>query len=247
VLTDDDLRAVLGAIGVVAPVRALEVTASTNATALAMADEGAPDWTLVTAAHQTGGRGRHGRSWHDVAERALLASVVLRPALAPATAGLLSLLAGAALADAIARVAGVDVRCKWPNDLLVGDAKVGGILGESRVDAGSLRAVVVGVGVNLTPPDVPGAGGIGEVGLADLLGAFIVGFHRGTSAADLAAEVRTRWIPVSSTIGREVRASGTDGSAIHGLATGIDDRGGLVVVTDDGERSVVAGEIDHLR
>jgi BirA family biotin operon repressor/biotin-[acetyl-CoA-carboxylase] ligase len=247
VLTDDDLRGVLGMIGAVAPVRALEVTASTNATALAMADEGAPDWTLVTAAHQTGGRGRHGRSWQDVAGSALLASVVLRPTLAPASAGLLSLLAGAAMVDAIARVAGVDVRCKWPNDLLAGDAKVGGILAESRVDAGTLRAVVVGVGVNLIPPDLPGAAGIGEVGLADLLGAFIAGLHRGSSVPDLAAEVRARWIPVASTIGSEVRASATDGSVIVGLATGIDDRGGLVVRTDGGERSVVAGEIDHLR
>jgi len=99
VLTRDDLIAALAAIRVSAPVRADEVTGSTNASALAMAEDGAPAWTLVAAGHQTDGRGRLGRTWTDVPGRAVLVSVVLRPALPPARLGLLSLAAGAAVAS----------------------------------------------------------------------------------------------------------------------------------------------------
>jgi hypothetical protein len=106
-------------------VRYEEVTASTNATALEMARAGAPEWTVVAAAHQYAGRGRLGRTWDSVPGDSLLFSVVLRPRLPPDRAVLLTLLAGVSMALAC-RVAGVDdVWCKWPNDLLRGDAKVG--------------------------------------------------------------------------------------------------------------------------
>ncbi len=247
-LTDDDLRQVLASIGADAPVRAEEVTASTNETALGMADGGAPEWTLVTAAHQTAGRGRLGRSWHDVAGRSLLVSVVLRPALEPEEAGLLPLLAGASMAEAIGASAGRDVRCKWPNDLLLGGAKVGGILAESRVADGRLEAVVLGVGVNLEPPGVEGATGIGPVALRDLLEAFLVRFHGAyLGGGDLAEVTRARWIRVADTVGREVRAISDDGEEVRGTATGIDDRGGLVLATAAGPRTVTSGEILHLR
>ena len=107
-----------------------------------MAAEGAPEWTLVAADHQTAGRGRLGRTW--VSEPgALLFSVVLRPRLPPDRATFLTLLAGTAIASACGD-AGVDgVRCKWPNDLVTGDGKVGGILTESRVADGEFAFVVV--------------------------------------------------------------------------------------------------------
>ena len=100
-LTSDDLLQALAAIPVSAPVRAEEVTPSTNATAAELAAAGEPEWTLVATAHQTAGRGRLDRSWSDVPDKALLFSVVLRPKLPPARAGLLSLLAGAEMAQAI--------------------------------------------------------------------------------------------------------------------------------------------------
>ncbi|HEX6130429.1 MAG TPA: biotin--[acetyl-CoA-carboxylase] ligase, partial [Actinomycetota bacterium] len=140
-LTRDDLIAALAAIRVSAPVRADEVTGSTNATALAMAEDGAPAWTLVAAGHQTDGRGRLGRTWTDVPGRAVLVSVVLRPALPPARLGLLSLAAGAAVAEAIREQAGVDAEVKWPNDVRVGDRKVGGVLAEASVADERIRHV----------------------------------------------------------------------------------------------------------
>jgi BirA family biotin operon repressor/biotin-[acetyl-CoA-carboxylase] ligase len=133
VLTRDDLLAALAEIRESAPVRAEEVTGSTNATAAALADDGAPEWTLVSAGHQTEGRGRLGRTWVDEPGRAFILSVVLRPTLAPARAGIMSLAAGAAMAEAIHEVAGRRATCKWPNDVLIRDGKVGGVLLESSV------------------------------------------------------------------------------------------------------------------
>jgi BirA family biotin operon repressor/biotin-[acetyl-CoA-carboxylase] ligase len=250
-LTRDDLLAALAAIPVGAPVRAEEVTGSTNTTAIEMAEAGTPEWTLVSAAHQTDGRGRLGRAWTDVADTALLFSLVLRPALPPARAGLLSLLAGACMAEAIRDTAGRRVTCKWPNDLLLHDDKVGGILLESAVDDDVLRYVVVGIGVNLeTPEEVPGAGAIGvRAGLRDLLTAFLVLFNAAytTSDASLPERVRHAWLPVSATIGQSVRATTTAGREVTGRAVGIDDFGSLQLSTDDGEVRVGFGEIEHLR
>ena len=248
-LTDDDLRAIGSSIGADTPVRALEVTASTNATALDLAAAGAPQWTLVTAEHQTAGRGRHGRGWTDVPGGSLLASVVLRPDLAPDRTGLVTLLAGAAMAEAASALAGVDVRCKWPNDLLVGEGKVAGILAESSVADGELGAVVLGVGVNLAPPEAEGGAGIGAVDPVRLLGNFLRGF-RDTYAQPpeaLAGEVRDRWRARSATLGRAVRAIGTDGGVLTGTAEDVDDAGGLVLATADGPRTVTSGAVEHLR
>jgi BirA family biotin operon repressor/biotin-[acetyl-CoA-carboxylase] ligase len=249
VLTRDDLLHVLAAIPVTAPVRSDEVTPSTNATAVEMAEAGDPEWTLVAAAHQTEGRGRLGRQWADVPGGALLFSFVLRPDLPPARTGLLSLLSGAVMAEAIRATTGRRVSCKWPNDLMLHDAKVGGILLESSVANGVVRYVVVGVGVNLdAPPDVPGAGGIGVAGLRDLLETFLTRFVTVYTTADTAfpQRVRNAWLPLSATIGQVVHAQTIDGRDVTGRAVGIDDFGSLLLSTDTGEARVAFGEVGHL-
>jgi BirA family biotin operon repressor/biotin-[acetyl-CoA-carboxylase] ligase len=250
VLTRDDLREALAAIHVTAPVRADEVTPSTNGTAVAMAEAGDPEWTLVAAGHQTGGRGRLGRSWVDVADRALMFSLVLRPALEPTRAGLLSLLAGASMAGAIREKSGRTASCKWPNDLLVREGKVGGVLLESSVAEDRLRYMVVGVGVNLeAPSEVEGSAGLGDVAMRDLLAAFLVRFYRTYRTADasgFAERVRGEWLPVSSTIGSLVEATMVSGERLVGRAVGVDDFGGLLLSTDAGEARVAFGEVEHL-
>ena len=248
VLTRDDLLAALASIRESAPVRADEVTGSTNATAAALAEDGAPEWTLVSAGHQTEGRGRLGRSWVDEPGRSLLLSIVLRPRLAPSRAGILSLGAGAAMAEAIREVAGRRALCKWPNDVVLDGAKVGGILLESSVEGEWFRWVVVGVGVNLVPPpDVPDAAGVGDVGVRSLAVAFLGRLHAlyEGEPRELPGRVRSSWLTVSSTTGRLVAAT-TSAGAVTGRAVGIDDLGGLVLSTDDGERTVAFGEVTHL-
>ena len=246
-LSEAELEKALAAAGLHAPVRFDEVTGSTNSTALELAEAGTPEWTLVAAGHQTQGRGRLGRTWVDQPGAALIFSFVLRPArLDPQHAGLIALLTGWAMATAIGEVAGVEVRCKWPNDLLLGDAKVGGILVESAVSDARIRHMVVGLGVNLARPDeVLDAAGIGPVEEAGLLAAFLVRFREGYER--LPEGVVERWSAVSATLGRTVEVRRLFGEPIVGTAVGVDDRGALVVQTQDDRVAVTSGEVRHLR
>jgi BirA family biotin operon repressor/biotin-[acetyl-CoA-carboxylase] ligase len=247
-LSTTELERALAAAGLVAPVHFDEVTGSTNRTAWELADAGTPEWTLVGAGHQTAGRGRQGRTWVDRPGGALMFSFVLRPAaLDPQHSGLIPLLAGVAMTDAIEQVAGVEVRCKWPNDLLLGDAKVGGILVESSVADGALRYAVVGLGVNLeAPTGVEGSAGLGDVDPAALLSAFIRRFHDGYVV--LPAGVVQQWSAVSATLGHEVEAVRVNRPSIRGRAVAVDERGALVVLMSDGSRvTVTSGEVTHLR
>jgi BirA family biotin operon repressor/biotin-[acetyl-CoA-carboxylase] ligase len=242
-LTDDDLRAVHEALGVQAGVRALEVTASTNTTALEMARAGAPPWTLVTARHQTAGRGRHGRWWVDEPGGSVLCSVVL-PLGEASTMGRWTIAAGVAMAEAIDDETGIGVRCAWPNDLMAGDAKVGGILCEGLVEGGRTIAAVAGVGVNLVAPAVEGSAGVGPADPRSLLLGFC---RRLRSSGEDWSGVRERWSERSHTVGRRVRATGTDGSAVDGVALALDDEGGLIITTEAGPVTVTSGLVERLR
>jgi BirA family biotin operon repressor/biotin-[acetyl-CoA-carboxylase] ligase len=249
VLSDHALVRALERAGLHAPVRFFEVTRSTQETAHALAADGTPEWTLVAAGHQTKGRGRLGRAWVDRPDHALMCSIVLRPeGLAPERGGLLSLLAGAAMARACAEVGGRDASCKWPNDVLVEGRKAGGILAESRLAGDRFEHVVLGLGVNLGAPPtaLPDAGSV-DAGAEDLLGAFLVGFagayapgEPGFGAA-VVADYRDR----CATIGRRVRAR-TTGGAVLGTAVDVDETGGLVLRTETGLETVRFGEIEHL-
>jgi BirA family biotin operon repressor/biotin-[acetyl-CoA-carboxylase] ligase len=245
VLNEDALQRTLRAAGLTAPVRWDEVTESTNATALAMAAEGTPAWTLVAAGHQTAGRGRRGRTWRDRSGSALMFSVVLRPPQEPESVGLISLAAGAAMAEAASDLSGLEIRCKWPNDLMAGESKVGGILGEAQITDGRIGHVVLGVGVNLDPPeDVPGAGGIGDVDEEALLTGFIQRFRPMIEGSPEA--ILDRWRTVSATLGRRVVATTVGGDTARGVAADLDETGGLLLETGEGVVRVAFGEIHHL-
>jgi BirA family biotin operon repressor/biotin-[acetyl-CoA-carboxylase] ligase len=247
VLSEDALRRALEAVGLTAPVRWDEVTDSTNATALAMAAAGAPEWTLVAAGHQTAGRGRQGRAWVDRPGAALMCSLVLRPSLTPDRLGLMSLAAGVAMAEAASGASGKAVRCKWPNDLLVGESKVGGILGEAEIIEGRIRHVVVGVGVNLDAPEgVEGAGAIGDVEDEALLTGFLKRFRSMIEGS--LEEIPDRWRAVSHTLGRTIEGTTVDGSSVRGIAADLDDTGALLIDTEEpgGRVRVAFGEIQHL-
>ena len=198
---------------------------STNRLAADLARAGAPDGVVVGADHQTAGRGRRGRTWEARPGSALLVSVVLRP-----VPTLVTLAAGVAAAEAGEAVAGTAVRLKWPNDLLVGDGKVGGIL--SELVGG---AAVVGLGLNLAwAPE--GAACLGpDVDRDALLAAYLDGLDR---PGDVLGRYRAR----CSTLGRRVRVE-LPGTTVEGVAGDVDDEGRLVV---DG-RKITVGDVVHLR
>jgi BirA family biotin operon repressor/biotin-[acetyl-CoA-carboxylase] ligase len=124
-------------------------TDSTNRVALELGHAGEPEGTVVLAEEQTAGRGRAGRSW--VSERAagIYVTLLLRPRLAPVQAPLLTMMAGLSVHTAVESVIGLNVDLKWPNDLLIGGKKAGGILTEMHAEPSQVRFVIVGIGLNV--------------------------------------------------------------------------------------------------
>jgi BirA family biotin operon repressor/biotin-[acetyl-CoA-carboxylase] ligase len=226
---------------------------STQTVAFALAADGAADGTVVVADSQAAGRGRHGRAWVDEPGASLLVSIVLRPRLEPARLPGLSLAAGVAVAEALTRAASLTPRLKWPNDVLVGDRKIAGILLESRLmgaESGQVTAVL-GVGVNLAqrmfPTDlarratsiwlVSGRLVDRDALLAALLDA-LADWRRRLEYRGF-APVRTRWRELSDTLGRTVTVD-----AVSGVAVDIDADGALIVNDADGRRHrIVAGDV----
>ncbi|MBI3304508.1 MAG: biotin--[acetyl-CoA-carboxylase] ligase [Deltaproteobacteria bacterium] len=125
---------------------------STNTYAARLAREGAPEGTVVIADSQSGGKGRLGRSWVSPPQVNLYLSAILRPPVTAGVAPQLNLLAAVAVADTIVQVCGLTPAIKWPNDVLAGGKKVCGILAEMQTEANALRAVILGIGVNINAP-----------------------------------------------------------------------------------------------
>jgi len=242
-------------------VREFDELDSTNRYLVEEARRGSPEGVVAVADHQTAGRGRLGRTWEAPPRSSLLMSVLLRP---PLEAGQLYLATAAlALSTAAAcrRAAGAEARCKWPNDLVVDDRKLAGVLAEVELgDLGAGPAVVVGVGVNLSWPGPPGAGGTSllevtgqEVDRRALQRLVLEELEERRCALDdeagraaLLAELRAR----SATLGRLVRVeqAGTAmGGVVEGLAVDLNDAGHLVLETASGRVELSVGDVVHLR
>lgn len=193
---------------------------------------------MAVADHQTAGRGRLGRTWEAPPGANLLASFLLRPVLPAERLHLVTAAVALAAADACEAVAGVVPDLKWPNDLLVGDAKLGGILAES-----ALPLVVVGLGLNVgwAPP---GAACLGaDVSRDGVLDALLD--RLGERVADwegVARDHRRR----CATLGRDVRIELAD-ETFTGVAADITDDGHLLVDVGACLRTVTAGDVVHLR
>jgi BirA family biotin operon repressor/biotin-[acetyl-CoA-carboxylase] ligase len=128
---------------------------STNDIALDLGHRGAPHGTVVIAEEQTAARGRVGRTWHSEKASGIYVSVLLRPPISPASAAMLTLVAGLAAQEAVARQTGLAPDIRWPNDLLVDGLKFGGILTEMHAEPDRIRFVVVGIGINVNHERFP--------------------------------------------------------------------------------------------
>jgi len=128
---------------------------STNDIALDLGHHGAPHGTVVIAEEQTAARGRVGRKWHSEKANGIYVSVLLRPPISPASAAMLTLVAGLAALEAVARQTGLAPDIRWPNDLLVGGRKFAGILTEMHAEPDRIRFVVVGIGINVNHERFP--------------------------------------------------------------------------------------------
>ena len=237
----------------------LRETDSTNDRARALAAGGAPHGTLVTAAAQTAGRGRQGRTWSAPPGSALLMSLVLRD-----PPPLLPLIAAVAVCDAVGAHTRGAAGVKWPNDIVIprdvsgadeassgagpgaspGLAKLAGILTEARMQEGW---AVLGIGLNVSvrleelPPDVAAAASLelDRAQIEPVLGDVLAALERRLRTAS--EEVLSAWRERDALRGREVRWA-----AGHGRAEGIDGSGRLIVTLPDGGQTTLgAGEV-HL-
>lgn len=233
----------------------VERTASTNADLIERKD--ALDRTVLIAEDQVAGRGRFNREWTSPARAGLTFSVLLRPGVPIASWGWLPLLAGAALAEAVRDETGLETSLKWPNDLLVGDAKAAGILAQTADGA-----VVIGIGLNVTTtaPElpVPTATSLQLAGAAtpDRTQLLIAILERldaraaqwsdcGGDAAACGLDAAYR--SLCSTLGADVRVAAADGDVVEGRAEDLDSLGHLVVRTGGTTRVLSAGDVEHLR
>lgn len=130
---------------------------STNTFAARLLSHGhkVPDGTVIISESQTAGRGRLGRSWHSEPESGLYFSIVMRPRIPPSLAPLLTLGTAVAMHNAVERDTRIDVDIKWPNDLLVDNKKVCGILAEIQAEVDMIRTMIIGVGLNVNHSRMP--------------------------------------------------------------------------------------------
>ncbi len=256
-------RDLLGPDRALRSVRVVDSTGSTNTDLLTQHEAGVDiDGMVLIAEHQSAGRGRNGRSWSSPPRSQIALSVGLRVAgLPPAGWGWLPLLTGVAVVDAVTAITGLETGLKWPNDILVGDHKLGGILAEV---AAPDPVIVVGLGLNvsLRADEAPDARATSLLMLGStmldrsaLLGSILAEWTaridrwRGAGGADagLMADYRRR----SLTLGTRVRAELPGGREIVGFATDIDELGQLQIRTAAEAGSpmvaVAAGDITHLR
>ena len=248
------------------------VVASTNDIVRDWLAGGTPEVCLAVADEQSAGRGRQGRTWHAPVGRALLLSVGFRPAwLVPHRAWRLAAIVSLAMADAAEEVAGLRdraIRLKWPNDLVMESEgavrKVAGVLGETDGLGTEDPRVIVGIGVNAGWPadEFPAelatemtslevASGGRPIDLALLLDGFLVRLEPRTLALRVGRFDVGDWIDRQLTNRRLLRLDRSDGSTELVRAVGVDPDSGALLVEDvsapAGERSILSGEIHHVR
>jgi BirA family biotin operon repressor/biotin-[acetyl-CoA-carboxylase] ligase len=253
-------RAIVQPGGLWREIRVVEETGSTNADLAELAQGGAEPGLVLVAEAQTSGRGRMGRSWTAPPRSGLFFSVLLPQEDSVTRLGWLPLIAGVAVVSALRRfpeVEGIergrmaDATLKWPNDVLIGERKLAGILAQ-RVEAG----VIIGIGLNVSlRPDelpVPTATSLAIEGApADrdpLLRAILRELAtRHEEFGSDEALLRAAYRALCGTLGRRVRVELPGGEMLTGEATDIEDAGRLVVRATDGEHLLSAGDVVHVR
>jgi BirA family transcriptional regulator, biotin operon repressor / biotin---[acetyl-CoA-carboxylase] ligase len=266
-LTPSEIEALGSPLAVHAEVHA--ELRSTQERARELARDGAPHGTIVVAEVQRGGRGRLGRAWGSPSG-GIWTSVLLRPPWNAALAARLTQTAAVAVARAL-RSIGVEAEIKWPNDLLVGDRKVCGILAESSLENVPVRAkrvgpagndlkldfVVLGIGLNanLDPEDlaVPDRGvttvraELGhDVPRLELLAAILAELEEQLDRIEDFEAVLNDWRALNCTLGHRVRVQ-RFGEVLEGLAIDLNPDGALVLQTPRGTHELYEGEVERLR
>ena len=228
---------------------------STNTVAKRLADQGADEGTIVVAEEQTGGRGRLDRSFISPFAQGIWFSLILRPTFPPMEVSKLTLVAAVALTKVLRRAGLIHCGIKWPNDILVGDKKLVGILTELNASVEKINYVVMGIGINTA---------LGKKALPRELKKTVTSFaienvpvQRVELLQDVLRELERyydvageqgfapileEWKVLSCMLGRDVEVSASDRS-FTGKAVTLDENGNLMVETANGMERVLAGDV----
>jgi BirA family biotin operon repressor/biotin-[acetyl-CoA-carboxylase] ligase len=233
---------------------------STNVEAASRAVEGAPEGLCVVASEQTAGRGRLERQWISPKGAGLYCSIILRPQFAQSLWPLLTLMAAVAVHDALLNVYDLETDIKWPNDILVNDKKLCGILAET-IDTPLGHAVILGIGVNLkhnsysaeldgvaTSVEVAaGRSGDSQVVLEALVG-LLVRYYAILQRSGGSEEIVRQWSTRSSYAnGKRIRVANGD-QILEGTTRGLEQDGALRIETDTGKiQTIRAGDVTAVR
>jgi len=234
-----------------------ESLTSTMDIAFRLGMENEPEGTVVCAENQTKGKGRLGRSWVSPKGKGVYMSIILRPSMSPADVSKLTLLSAVAVCEAVNHVCDVGAKIKWPNDILVNDKKIAGILTELSAEMDRVRFVVVGVGVNVntslgmlperaTSLKIKKRKNISRVVLVQEILRHLERWYMVLQSEGF-TPVTQRWKQLSSTLGQRIRIA--DGSGeIEGEAIDLDQSGGLVIRNDMGMTvKRITGDVIQIR
>ncbi|MFA5276168.1 MAG: biotin--[acetyl-CoA-carboxylase] ligase [Candidatus Omnitrophota bacterium] len=231
--------------------------ASTMNEALKLGITGAQEGTLVLAETQTKGKGRLGRVWFSPKYKGIYMSLILRPKIPPSEASILTLLSAVSVCEAVKKICAVDAQIKWPNDILIGNKKLGGILTELNAETDRVGFISIGIGLNVnndkknlilgtTSLKEHKKEGISRIELLrellrQLEADYLLFQHKGP------ASIIARWREYSTTLGRRVKVY-THSKHYEGQALDIESDGSLIIRNDSGLNiKITAGDVMHCR
>jgi BirA family transcriptional regulator, biotin operon repressor / biotin---[acetyl-CoA-carboxylase] ligase len=235
----------------------LDEVGSTQTVAKELASKGAPEGTTVVARSQSSGGGREGRSWFSPAG-GLYMSFILRPCNLHHPE-LITLFSSLAVVQGVKRATGLSTKIRWPNDIMVGPKKLGGVIAEAQSSKQEITQVVVGIGVNCNAPftssSVPGteatslAQELGkEFEISKVRHAVLDSFSALYTRWKANENLLTLWVENVSTIGMSVKAKMKTGETLFSYdAVGVDSDGGLVVTDGKAKKTLRAEDVEWLR
>jgi len=232
-----------------------DTLSSTMDTAMELGIKGSPEGTVVLAEAQTKGRGRLGRYWFSPKYKGIYSSLILRPKILPNAAPILTLLSAVSIWESIKETCGLDTQIKWPNDILLHNKKIGGILTELNAETDTIRFVVIGIGLNVNNDKKTLAQGATslkeqtkeEINRISLLQEILrkietnyLLFQKEGSAA-----IIQRWRNYNTTLGKRVKII-CQKEHLEGEAINIDIDGGLLIRRDSGLiEKILTGDVIH--
>lgn len=234
---------------------------STNIEAHSLALDGALEGTVVLADSQWGGKGRFQRSWHSPPSANIYTSIILRPQIPLSSASQIPILAGVAVAETLHQYCPGRIQLKWPNDVLIGEKKISGILSQAKMTAKHLDFIILGIGINVnmnhghfseeireTATSLTMEAGR-EISRQDVLISLYENLgkwykHLTQQGFD---GVKRKWLSLTSMIGRDVEIV-FQNEIIRGKATDLNEDGSLILITSENrEIKVSAGDVVKTR